>query len=76
MGSPPGFVGTAGIMGKAVLLELYHRKTCAICGLFMPVEERTLDHVVPPSKGGPNHIANLQTVHGVCDSRKYNRLPE
>ena len=33
----------------------------------------TIDHVVPRSKGGTDHIDNLQLLCGACNSKKGNR---
>ena len=51
--------------------------TCGICGLFI---DRTLkhphplsssiDHVKPLSKGGDDHLVNVQAAHLICNIRK------
>lgn len=58
---------------KEVFIELYSRTHCGICGFFMPTGDRTIDHIVPLSKGGPNSPANLQVAHQSCNSRKGGR---
>lgn len=46
------------------------RGICGICG--EPVEpcDRSFDHIVPVSKGGPHSMANVQLAHLVCNKRK------
>lgn len=58
---------------KEVFTELYNRTLCDICGFFMPTGDRTIDHIVALSDGGPNSPTNLQTVHMACNSRKGGR---
>jgi 5-methylcytosine-specific restriction endonuclease McrA len=36
----------------------------------------TKDHIVPKSKGGKNHISNMQTMCCHCNSTKGNKSPE
>ncbi len=55
---------------KEVFTELYSRSHCDICGFFMPEGDRTIDHIVALSNGGPNAPANLQVAHGVCNRKK------
>jgi 5-methylcytosine-specific restriction endonuclease McrA len=43
--------------------------SCVYCG---QVPERlTIDHIVPVSFGGTNHITNLQVACGGCNTRHY-----
>ena len=51
---------------------------CGICGL--PIDpnaqdktRRSLDHIVPISKGGAHTLENAQLAHQNCNSRKGNR---
>jgi len=46
---------------------------CQICGT---VENITIDHIRPLSKGGTNHIDNLQPLCHNCNSRKNNKIIE
>ena len=46
---------------------------CAGCGTLFPFRNMTVDHIVPQSKGGGNHIENLQLLCGACNSVKGNR---
>jgi 5-methylcytosine-specific restriction endonuclease McrA len=51
-------------------LESLHYK-CQMCG----TDERiTIDHIIPLSKGGTNHIDNLQPLCHSCNSSKNNKL--
>ncbi len=43
---------------------------CGICGRFIPLEEYTIDHIVPLSKGGTNDLDNLQACCGFCNKAK------
>lgn len=55
---------------------------CGICGKFIPLEEYTIDHIIPLSKGGTNALDNLQACCGFCNKAKddstgedfYNRI--
>jgi len=42
---------------------------CIQCGT---KEDITVDHIIPLSKGGSNHISNLQPLCRSCNSKKYN----
>lgn len=39
-------------------------------------ELMTVDHIIPKSKGGTNHLANKQPMCTKCNSNKSNKLPE
>lgn len=49
---------------------------CHICGKHVPRSERTLDHLVPLSKGGTHRADNVRLAHHRCNSaRGAGRLP-
>ncbi len=43
---------------------------CAGCKVMFPFRNFTIDHVVPKSRGGTDHIDNLQLLCGACNSVK------
>ena len=43
---------------------------CGICGRFIPLEEYTIDHIIPLSKGGTNDLSNLQPCCSFCNKAK------
>lgn len=43
---------------------------CGICHFSVSSKEKSLDHVVPLSKGGEHSYANVQLAHLLCNSRK------
>ena len=43
---------------------------CAGCRVLFPYRNMTVDHVVPQSKGGSDHLDNLQLLCGACNSMK------
>lgn len=64
-------------------MELWERDKgiCGICGEWIDPElpwpekmSKTLDHVIPITKGGKHSWANAQIAHAVCNSRKNNHL--
>ena len=46
---------------------------CAGCRVFFPFRNLTVDHVVPSSQGGTDHLENLQLLCGACNSLKGDR---
>ena len=49
---------------------------CAGCGILFPFRNFTVDHIVAQSKGGTDHIDNLQLLCGACNSMKGARTQE
>ena len=49
---------------------------CAGCKTFMEFRHFEVDHVIPRSRGGTNHIDNLQLLCGYCNRTKGNRPQE
>lgn len=47
---------------------------CGICGQSVPVEQQSLDHIIPLSKGGTHEPNNVQLAHRACNSRKGAKL--
>lgn len=56
---------------------LYRRDDyrCQFCGCEVPAGERTIDHVLPRSRGGPTSWENCVLSCAACNSRKADRLP-
>lgn len=46
---------------------------CRGCKNLFPFRNFTIDHVVPRSKGGSDHVDNLQLLCGACNSMKGDR---
>ena len=43
---------------------------CKGCGIHFPFRNLTVDHIVARSKGGTDHLDNLQLLCGACNSKK------
>lgn len=49
---------------------------CPYCGAPMPSRSKSLDHVVPRSRGGAHSVTNVVVCCRSCNSRKHARTPE
>ena len=49
---------------------------CAGCQILFPFRNLTVDHIVPQSRGGTDHLENLQLLCGACNSLKGDRPQE
>ena len=51
---------------------LYGRQEgiCAGCRILFPFRNLTVDHIIPQTKGGSDHLDNLQLLCGACNSMK------
>lgn len=58
------------------LREVYrhHDGLCGICREPVSLEEFTIDHVIPLSKGGAHLFENMQLAHKGCNSSKGNKV--
>lgn len=50
-------------------------RRCVYCGIGLGLENATLDHVIPLSRGGSHHPGNLVAACQSCNQRKGSLLP-
>jgi len=48
---------------------------CSYCGSVLTLKNRTVDHLIPLSKGGDNSFSNLIPACRACNKGKANRFP-
>lgn len=63
---------------KSVAHAVYTRdkSACRYCGTQLKSGQRTLDHVLPKSRGGLRQPSNLVTACRPCNNRKAERTPD
>lgn len=52
-------------------LKAKYDHRCLMCGRQEPDVKLTVDHIVPPAKGGTNSIDNIQPLCKSCNSKKH-----
>lgn len=71
------------VVKRALRLKVFERDkwTCQICHEeidptrhWSEPDGKSIDHIIPRSKGGSNHIDNLQAAHRKCNSSKTNNV--
>lgn len=64
-----GFTANRRSLSASVKASLLARDgdACFFCGLQMPPEDMTIEHLVGKSKGGPDHTDNLVLAHEACN---------
>ena len=59
---------------KAKLHLLRQSNVCALCGKpFAKMDDATVDHIIPLSKGGRDTPDNMQLAHNWCNQTKGNK---
>lgn len=43
---------------------------CGVCGFEMDIEEITIDHIIPLTRGGTDEATNLRLAHAKCNVPK------
>jgi 5-methylcytosine-specific restriction endonuclease McrA len=55
---------------------IYGKLTCELCKReFNKTTKKSLDHIIPKSKGGSYKLNNLQLAHRWCNNQKGDKLP-
>jgi 5-methylcytosine-specific restriction endonuclease McrA len=56
-------------------MVVFGATACGICGVaYVEGDDRTLDHIIPITRGGGDTPENVQSAHRLCNSRKGNRV--
>lgn len=65
-----------GTVTDSLLKQIYSREFCCYCHEFTPEEKRTLEHIIPLSRGGSHSERNIDMACFSCNSSKAAKLPE
>jgi 5-methylcytosine-specific restriction endonuclease McrA len=60
-------------MYRTVARQLHGSVPCWVCGVHVPPEEATLEHIQPLSEGGSSHVENLAISHAWCNHQRHAR---
>ena len=61
---------------KRMRIYMRDKYRCQYCGARKSVNDLTLDHILPRSRGGDNSPVNIVTACVPCNNRKINRTPD
>jgi len=61
---------------KRMRIYMRDKYRCQYCGARKSVNDLTLDHILPRSRGGDNSPVNIVTACVPCNNRKSNRTPD
>ena len=67
---------TASILSRRASIFAREQGCCAYCGGALEVDESTLDHVIPKSRGGGGGVSNLVLCCVDCNRLKGDRTPD
>ena len=61
-----------GTITKRVVYEMFARtKSCGYCGVAMQYQDKSMDHLIPISRGGAHSIENVEVVCLQCNKAKH-----
>jgi 5-methylcytosine-specific restriction endonuclease McrA len=61
---------------KRMRIYMRDKYRCQYCGMRKSVNDLTLDHILPRSRGGDNSPVNIVTACVSCNNRKSDRTPD
>lgn len=64
------------LRGASLVLRAHMEDICAYCGCALSEKTRTVDHVVPRSRGGEDHLSNYVLACVECNTMKGNQTVE
>jgi 5-methylcytosine-specific restriction endonuclease McrA len=68
-----GESGVDGTVNKQIIALFYYSKICRYCGVITGRKTRSIDHMLPLSKGGKHSIKNIALCCRNCNQRKGNK---